>query len=75
MTVHDKNGHTLKRSDQVHFTIDGRLYSGVVHAIVNRDHEPAVLTVVQLMIPACDVTKYAPSTHPTKAEPPKKGTH
>ncbi len=57
MTVRDKEGQTLNRSDQVHFEIEGHLYSGTVKAIVNRDHEPAVVATVEIMMPASEVTK------------------
>ncbi len=68
MTAHhqDKDGKPVHVGDLVHFSIDGRPYSGVVHALVRRDHEPAIMTIVQLFLPATAVSKELPET-------PKRG--
>jgi len=83
----DKHHKPLHTGDQIHFTIDGRPYTGIVHALVRRDHEPAVLTLVQLFLPATEVSRDLPSppegegsgvggTHATEVSKPttKKGT-
>ena len=66
MTTHDKQGKSLHTGDQIHFQIDGRPYSGIIHALVRRDHEPAIMTLVQLFLPAVEVSKELPET-------PKRG--
>jgi len=66
MTTHDKQGKSLHTGDQIHFQIDGRPYSGIIHALVRRDHEPAVMTIIQIYLPATEVSKEAPET-------PKRG--
>ncbi len=78
----DRDGRTLKAGDLVHFDIDGYPYTGIIHALVRRDHEPAVLTLIQLMLPATAVSKelppepeaQAPSAPPTPLPTPKKGS-
>lgn len=62
MTEHhqDQDGKTLHAGDLIHFEIDGRPYTGIVHALVRRDHQPAVLTLVQLFLPAVEVAKQMP---------------
>jgi len=76
MTEHhnDKNGHELKTGDLIHFEIDGRPYTGVVHALVRRDHEPAVITLAQLFLPVGEVTKDAPKKDEEKAPAEKPQT-
>ena len=56
----DKDGKTLHTGDLVHFEVDGRPYTGIVHALVRRDHEPSILTLVQLFLPVAEVTKEMP---------------
>lgn len=63
MTQHhkDKNGKELRVGSSVHFEVDGRPYSGIVHELVRRDHEPAISTMVMLMLPASQVSTEAPA--------------
>ncbi len=56
----DKDGKPLHTGDLVHFTVDGHPYTGIIHALVRRDHEPAILTLVQLFLPTGEVTKETP---------------
>ncbi len=69
MTTHhqDKDGKALHVGDLIHFTIDGRPYSGVIHSLVRRDHEPAIMTIVQLFLPATKVSKEAPHNPQSKS--------
>jgi len=78
---HDKNDKPIHVGDLVHFTMDGHPYSGVVHSLVRRDHKNAVTTIVQLFLPAAEVSRdppktteaEAPSAPPTPLPTPKKG--
>ncbi len=65
---HDKDGKTVHTGDLVHFTIDGNPYTGIVHALVRRDHEPAILTLVQLFLPVREVTKDMPKRQDAKKD-------
>ncbi len=66
----DKDGKTLHTGDLVHFEVDGHPYTGIVHALVRRDHEPAVLTLVQLFLPALEVAKQMPKHQDAGDEAP-----
>ena len=68
MTTHDKHGKPTHVGEQVHFEIDGRPYSGIVHSLVRRDHEPAIMTIVQLYLPATQVSKDATEPKNQKTE-------
>jgi len=74
MTAHhqDKDGKPVHVGDLVHFSIDDRPYSGVVHALVRRDHEPAIMTIIQLYLPATQVSTETPTEKPQtpKGQPP-----
>ncbi len=66
----DKDGKKLHTGDLVHFTVDGRPYTGIIHALVRRDHEPAVLTLVQLFLPVSEVSKEPPKHQDAGDEKP-----
>lgn len=66
----DKNGKKLQTGDLVHFTVDGHPYDGIIHALVRRDHEPAILTLVQLFLPVGEVTKDQPKHQDAGDEKP-----
>jgi len=68
MTTLDKNGKELQTGEQVHFEIDGRPYTGVIHSLIRRDHEPAIMTIVQLYLPATQVSKDATEPKNQKTE-------
>lgn len=64
----DKNGRHLRRGDHVHFEIHGQPYSGVVNHLIWRDHEAAIMTVIQLYLPATAVSKDQPEAKKGRAD-------